>query len=132
MNKTQNSLEVDKIFQEIERHWTGCDWDTNFGSRQLNLNGLASKRTQLLCNATSGEESRTWAEATAWLRQLESDAVEARSFAKYAVEFCRNHKYGAALKAIETTCEIEARNHADLIWQPLRQAIEALAVQGGD
>jgi hypothetical protein len=128
LNETQNSIDaVVKIFQEIEHRWQGCDWNTKYGARELNLNGLTAKRARLLSNATSGEESRAWAEASAWLTQIESAAVDANSLAKQALNLFRDHKHHEALKSIEAACEIESRYHCELIWQKLREIIERLA-----
>ena len=107
----------------------GFDWDTEFGSLKLNLNGLNAKRTRLLANATSGEEANNWNKATAWLERVESDAAEARLLATRAVDACRKTDWVRALALIEAACAIESSYHSKLRWQSMRDVIRQLVEQ---
>jgi hypothetical protein len=124
LNVTETCLErIETEFRIAENLWAGCDWNTEFGAQMLDLKGMTAKRTRLLSNATSGAESKTWQEASAWLEKVEADSAMAKSLAKQAVTECRNQNWKQALFSIEAACAIESLHHTCLVWKPLQEAI---------
>ena len=132
VNKNRNTFSrIEATFVELDNKWTGCDWDTEFGSAGLNLRGLTANRANVLANATSGEEANAWSDAKYWLVNVENDAAKAKSLAAEAVtQYCKQ-SWDVALELIERACTIESAHHTKLIWQPLRDLI-ALPVEQVD
>jgi hypothetical protein len=105
--------------------WAGCDWPVQLGSRTGNLQGLTATQAQLLARATAGQEAAQWRAACSWLGYLEEQAEEAEAEAAAAVALARGGQWREALGRAERAVAIEAAYHQQLVWQPLREAIQA-------
>ncbi|MEO8494630.1 MAG: hypothetical protein ABI614_06145 [Planctomycetota bacterium] len=117
--------QVTRTYLAVVHVWQGCDATTALGPRDMNLAGLKANQTRLLAEATSGEESRAWAEATRWLERLEQDIRDARSAASSAVDQFAKHEWAGAWERINEACTLEARYHCELVWGPLRDLLAA-------
>ncbi len=106
--------------------WQGCDWHTRFGTLELDLCNLRSPQTRLLSEATSGEESRLWDEATGWLQQVELDAQAAETAAGEAVQLVRRLDFRLAESRIAEAVKLEAKYRTAIVWGPLAALISAL------
>jgi hypothetical protein len=116
--------EIEDRHRQASGKWTGCDWPTRFGITGVNLNGLWASQALLLARATSGRERSDWYAAADWLTRIEQDAREAEQEAGRAVALSRSGKLQDALARAKIACIVEAKHHASLVWQPLREAIE--------
>jgi hypothetical protein len=116
---------IEREYRQAAGKWTGCDWPTEFGKTGLNLNGLKALQALLLARATSGSERADWHAAVAWLTGIEQDAQEAESKAGQAMALARSGQLQEALAHAQRACAVEAKHHRRLVWQPLREAIEA-------
>ncbi len=105
--------------------WTGCDWETAFGTQKLNLKGIQSRQARLLANVTSEVEAICWAEAALFLEQVEQDAGEAERSARKAVELLANGYPTEAIAAIDRAILLEAKYRDPVVWLPVRDAIVA-------
>ncbi|VTR97838.1 hypothetical protein [Tuwongella immobilis] len=114
-----------QAFAHAQLQWQGCDWDTAFGSRLFNLNGMTARQATLLANATAGEESRAWQEASAWLDRLEAVAALAREHGQAALELALAGDWDAALSRAQLACDLEAPYHIHCVWAEFRNAIQA-------
>jgi hypothetical protein len=113
------------MYVQLADQWSGCDWPTSFGSGCLNLKGLRAAQATLLAAATPGSEAVEWLEAAEWLSQVEQDAKQAAAKAARAAEVAEAGNLAEALRLVEEACAIEGHYHAQLVWQPLREAIIA-------
>ncbi len=127
MNDYEITRQVTDRYLAAAELWLGCDWTTSFGARGLDLRGLKAKQTRLLAEATAGEESEAWLAATRWLEQVEQNAREARSAASSAVELFTKRRRAMALARVTKACQLEARYHQQLVWEPLRELIAGAA-----
>ncbi len=123
------ALQIANGFLTAAEAWKGCDWNTAFGPFGLNLDGLRSRQTRLLSEATSGEESAAWAAASQWLEQVERHAREAHKAASEAVALVENQKWALARMRINEACELESQYHTELVWAPLRDLIVVASEQ---
>jgi hypothetical protein len=117
--------EIDQAYLQANGKWSGCDWPRVFGKTGLNLNGLKALQALLLARSTAGSEREDWRAAVTWLTRIEQDAREAEEQAMRAVVQAGSGKLKEALVHAQRACVIEARHHCRLVWQPLREAIEA-------
>lgn len=106
--------------------WQGCDWHTRFGSLKVDLCKLRSQQTRFLSEATSGEESHVWEEATGWLRQVERDAQAAETAASDAVELVKKLEFSMAEMRIAEAVRLEAKYRTSIVWGPLATLIAEL------
>lgn len=111
-------------FAQAAGVWVGCDWPTEFGGTSLNLENLSSAHAVLMARATADKEADAWWEASRWLARVEQEALEAEREALAAVQAGKANQWVAALTHARGACDIEARYHNELIWQPLRTAAE--------
>ncbi len=116
---------IERAFRQAAGTWRGCDWPTRFGNWNFNLDGLKASQALLLARATSGQEQAEWLAATAWLTVIENEAREAEKEAVLAMSRVRFGQLAEALEAMEHACDLEAKYHKNLVWEPLRQAIAA-------
>jgi hypothetical protein len=87
------------------QQWSGCDWETEFGPRGLNLRGTRSRQALLVAKATRGDEAQQWKEAAKWLAKVESDAEAAREFASRAAQAAASGDLAAASRHLaEAAC----------------------------
>src|SRR5262245_49792004 len=122
-----NLDDIRRAYLHGVNRWTGCDWTTQFGGRNLNLDGLRSKQAAMVAECPHGEEAGEWRRATRWLSRVETDALLAEREAAIAV-FLAIFEHGPeALLHAERACALEGRYHQQLVWEPLRQAIAAYA-----
>ncbi len=105
--------------------WLGCDWQTAFGARRLDLNGMRSDQTRILSDATSGDESKAWEEATAWLEQVDQDALGAQAAASLAVTHFENQHFAKAIEQIDLAVALEAKYRKPVTWTVLRELLIA-------
>ncbi len=121
--------ETELEFQRVAGGWIGCHWPTEFGPRKLNLDGLTSRRAEILADATSGEESKCWEAAKAWLKSAESDAKNARELAERAVKAARRQQWELAREWIGKAVEFETKYPELEVWKTLQQLIHAASPQ---
>jgi hypothetical protein len=125
---TESGMFVEEVvgaFSQARGRWEGCDWPTEFGKTGLTLDGLTASQALLVSRATAGSEAEDWRAAVAWLTHIEQEAREAREEASRAVDLTKSGKLQEALAHAQRACTIEARHHSRLVWQPLREAIDA-------
>jgi hypothetical protein len=118
-----DNSEITVAFLRGSGRWTGCCWETRFGSANLNLKGLKSSQAALMAGATSGDERTNWLAATRWLDQVEKDARDAEKQAQLAVDLARLGQTDRALAHAERACQLEAQYTTDETWRPLFGAI---------
>jgi len=106
--------------------WQGCDWHTCFGPLKVDLCKLRSQQTRLLSEATSGEESQVWAEATDWLLQIERDAQAAEAAAADAVRLAQKLDFSLAETRIAEAANLESKYRTSVVWEPLATLIAEL------
>jgi hypothetical protein len=112
--------------------WTGCDWQTDFGTHHLDLAQLTSSQVLLMARATAGQEAMDWQLASHWLNRVEQEAREAETAAGIAWGLAASGNYGEALIYAQQARDIEIRYHNDLVWQPFCQALEQMMVAHGE
>lgn len=105
--------------------WWGCNWQTQYGPRKLNLLDVWSRQARLIADATSGDESSAWEAATAYLRDVEFDAAAAERAAENAVSLVRRGQWRAALTAIEKAVALETKYRQSVVWRSVRDEIAA-------
>ena len=115
-----------RAYLEAVDAWKGCDWDTFFGPLHLNLNRLTARQTRILADATSGEESNCWDEASHWLEGIERDAKAARNYASAATGLLTSN-VTAALERIENAYRLESKYREPNVWKSLRDLIYSFA-----
>lgn len=104
--------------------WTGCNWRTSFGPRELNLSGIRCRQARILANATSGDESKAWREAADWLDRVERDAAEAEADALCAVNFAAAGLFDEAEVHALRACDLGRKYDRLIVWNELHQAIQ--------
>ncbi len=105
--------------------WWGCNWQTQYGPRKLNLLDMRSRQARLIAEATSGEEAKAWDAATTYLHEVESDAAAAEMAATDAISLVNREQWPAALAAIEKAVALETKYRQSVVWHPLRDEIAA-------
>jgi hypothetical protein len=120
--------EIEQVYRQFVNQWSGCDWPTAFGQNGLDLNGLKASQAFLLAWATSGSERADWQAALPWLTTIEQEASEANEQARQAVALAQAGNLHEALSHAQRACVLEAKYHDQLVWQLLREAIEAALV----
>ncbi len=134
MASTNEPNEVDNNLVELLvatcGRWTGCEWVTSFGPKNLNLRGVRSRQAWRLSDYTSDDESICWAKAAEYLEQVERDAAEAENVAKLAISLLIDGRETEALKAIDSAVAIEAKYREPVAWRPLHDAICAHKLRG--
>jgi hypothetical protein len=124
MGVQSETNQISRCFAQAAGAWTGCDWPTEFGSAQFNLQHLNSSQAILMARATAGKEEDAWWEASRWLARIEREALEAERQARLALQAAELKQWLTALNHARQACAIEASYHEQLIWQPLRDAVE--------
>jgi hypothetical protein len=114
---------IRRAFSAGAGRWVGCDWDTDFGPRHLNLRGIRARQAALLAHALAGAEAQAWFEAEDWLQQVERDASDAEVAADQAFMFAASNDHSKAESAALRACEIAAKYSRGEVWQPLLDAI---------
>ena len=117
---------LQRAFHAGQSQWVGCDWDTDFGPRRLNLRGLTSRQARLLANAMAGEESQTWHDASRWLTQVEADARIAETAARSAIAHALNNDWCDAERDAMKAIKIESSYPRPSVWQELFDAISGI------
>ncbi|SMP73856.1 hypothetical protein SAMN06265222_11727 [Neorhodopirellula lusitana] len=113
-----------QLIHAAQAHWQGCDWPTRFGPRNLDLAGIRSRQAKLAAKATRGEEATGWAEAVAWLAEVENDAAQAAGLAERA--FCEAElaKWVAASDLLQQAESLEAKYGQLDGYQQVREAFQ--------
>ena len=117
--------QIQDAFAQASGKWTGCDWPTQFGRGNLNLDGLQAGQALLMARATSGSEAADWRAAVKWLTQLESDARAAEVEGRSAADLALAGKLHEGLEHAGLACAIERHYHSRPIWQSLWDAIRS-------
>lgn len=128
-DKGMISLEILEETYCQARQWKGCDWDTAFGPRRLNLCGLRSRHATVASKATRGDEAAAWHEAACWLDEVERDAMEACELGNRAIHAARSGEYAAAINWLHQAETIEQRYHLHGNFGLLRERMEQFATQ---
>ncbi|WP_146461524.1 hypothetical protein [Rubripirellula tenax] len=117
---------LDSLYQANENEWTGCHWQTEFGPRHLNLSRVRSHQARWMAEATSGEESNDWEEATRFLTQVETDSQTARCAAKRAVAMAKSGEFCTAMAEAQIAVDLEKQYPKTSHWKKLLDAIAAM------
>jgi len=125
-----NVLNIHSPLQTIQQHyeaavgqWTGCNWQTAFGPKKLNLQGILARQASLLAEATSGEETAAWDDAERWLLQVEADAKTAAKHGENAVMLLASGHRDDAIAEADKAVALESRYRESLFWKPFRDTI---------
>jgi hypothetical protein len=126
--------EIDEVYEEASGAWTGCDWQTHFGSEGLNLQDMTSAEAQAVAAETAGSEKAVaWRQATCWLVEVERNAAKAESEAALAVAATKVGEWRQALQharrawAFEFATGRSLRNQGPRTWMNLLQIIDQAA-----
>ncbi len=111
-------------FEEAKSAWTGCHWETEFGSRRLNLCGLRSRQAAIAAKATRGEESTCWNEACQWLQVVEHDAARAAELADMAIRALGRHQFALAERHFGEAVALEQKYRGGVAYGRLQRASE--------
>ena len=122
----QKTEKLQQLYDDAMNRWVGCNWQTTFGPRQLNLNGVRAHQARLMSEATSGSESAAWLEATQFLESLENDARAARTASKKAVLLVESCHLPEALVEAQNAVSLESKHLDPVVWKPLLDAIAAI------
>lgn len=120
---------LDRLKQALhaaQRSWSGCDWNTDYGSGGINLRGLSSRQASLAAKATRGEESDNWRSACEYLHLVERDAHQAAGLASDAVEAWRLGDSRAAMALLEEAISLEARYREPIAYPELRTLMQSM------
>ncbi len=116
--------------------WTGCDWPTQFGNNDLDLNGWsAAEAESMAVESRDAEEAEDWTTAAEWLHQVEQNAALAESQAALAVAAANASEWGEALEHARRAVLLEFAagrplwHDMPLTWQPLFNAIKDAAIR---
>lgn len=112
-----------RILDRATKNWNGCNWQTEFGSRKLDLCGIRSHQAHWLAEATSGDEALAWQIAERFLSQLEEDAKRAAKHGERCFELFAASRWQEALAFAEAAVLLEATYRDPIAWPPLRDAI---------
>lgn len=110
---------IDAALQTAKSAWKGCDWNTVFGQRQVNLCGLSSRQSRLAAQATRGEESLLWQSATEYLETVERDARSAADLANHSVELWKRGDLAKASLLVTEAIAIEAKYRPPIAYPKL-------------
>lgn len=120
---------VTRVYESATRQWWGCNWRTEFGSRKLNLCDVRSRQARLMANATSGDESSAWEQATRYLAEVEVDARNAERAAAHAISMVDNGRWRDALSEMDIAVKLESKYRESIVWRPLRNEITAIPMR---
>ena len=76
-----------------------------------------------MANATSGDESHAWEQATRYLLDVEFDAKNAERAAAQAMSLANEGQWRDALLAIEISVKLESKHRQSTVWRSLRNEI---------
>jgi len=116
--------EIEQAYRGSLGKWDGCNWRTEFGKGRLNLMGMTSTQAMLMARATAGSEAENWRAAAGWLIRVEQAVQDAEAEARCAALLARSGKLTEAIRHARRACMIEGTYHTQLVWAPLRNAIE--------
>ena len=114
-------------YANAHSHWHGCDWETSFGLRQLNLRGITARQATLIANATAGQESQAWRAAARWLDEIETKAQRAEELAREALAAAIRGNIVAALESACRARDLEAAYHGVCCWNDLVSQLHQLS-----
>src|SRR5262245_49131093 len=107
MRKGRGMDKITRAYADAVGRWIGCDWQTSFGPRQLDLQGLTATHAVMMAQATGGVEAEAWREAARWLLQVEHHAREAEAEARAAVVWAESGDWQRAGAHARRACELE-------------------------
>jgi hypothetical protein len=139
--------EIRTAYENASGSWTGCDWTTDHGKTDIDLDGHTADRIRRLVGKLSddndadeegecgdlpqpsGGSREDWItdlqSAIDVLERTESDAAEAELAASEAMELADNGDLSGALVEIERACDIENTYGDCPTWRSVQCAIEA-------
>lgn len=116
--------------------WRGCDWPTQFGNGDLDLNGwTAAEAESMAVESRDAEEVEDWTTAAQWLAGVEQNAAQAESQAALAVAAADAGEWGEAIEHARRAVLLEFAagrplwHLTPLTWQPLFNAIKDVAIR---
>ena len=112
-----------RCYREITGKWVGCDWPTRFGPLGLNLKGLHSNQATLIARATCGREAAEWRAPPPGSDSSSRTRSNAEQSARVALAHAHRQQFREALQEVQDACELEAKYHPKLLWQPLCDAL---------
>jgi hypothetical protein len=125
---------ITRAYEAAAGTWTGCDWPTNFGNQDLDLNGwTAAEAESMSVESTDPEEVEDWMAAARWLAKVEENAAQAEGQAALAVAAANVREWGEALEHARRAVLLEFASGRPLwhgmplTWQPLWDAIKHTA-----
>lgn len=107
--------------------WTGCCWETEFGPKKLNLNGLQMRQALIAAKATRGNEAECWHDAATWLAQVEADARSAADHTSRAFESAQAGDWTTAIKLVDQATDLASRYPVADQFEQCRALCEQLA-----
>jgi hypothetical protein len=125
---------VVRAYEAAAGTWSGCDWPTQFGNNDLDLNGwTAAEAESMSVEAEDPEEVEDWTAAARWLAGVEHNAAEAEAQAALTVAAVNAHEWSEALEHARRAVLLEfvvgrpLWRMPPLTWQPLLEAVKAAA-----
>ena len=126
-------VDIQRIYEEAQGTWTGCDWATHFGKTGLDLNGWTATQAETRARETEHTLAEDWRSAARWLGYVEIHARQAENEAREAVAAAqagswrdaRHHAVRAW--ALEFATGRPLRHGFPVAWQRLRQVTEEAA-----
>jgi hypothetical protein len=126
-NHVERVAAIQRQYEAAIGRWVGCNWQTSFGPRKLNLKDMRPHQTRMLADATAGDESTAWNEATVFLDNVGRDARAAQQAADDAMTHIRRGRCEEALAEMQQAVLLEAKYREPVIWASLYDAIRTLA-----
>lgn len=91
--------EICRAYEEGAGTWGGCDWPTQFGATQLNLNRCtAAEAESMAVDALDSPVADEWSAAARWLARVEEFARQAEVHAAAAVKAAAAGQWEEALQ----------------------------------
>ena len=115
--------ELAEALQAAQAGWSGCDWETEFGTTRVNLRGLRSHQARLAAQATRGAEASCWQEACRYLETVERDASRAAELARCCIEKWMLGDIEAARRLLDEAIALEARYRRPITYPNLKSAL---------
>ncbi|WP_182866530.1 hypothetical protein [Stieleria mannarensis] len=117
---------LSELVRLAQQSWVGCCWETEFGSRRLNLRGLQARQAVVAAKATRGEESQCWYQAAEWLSGVEHDAKTAAEYAQQALNAAGSGDLAVAIKLLDQASALAAKYPVSVGYVACRSLCEDL------
>ncbi|QEG00391.1 hypothetical protein Mal15_44610 [Stieleria maiorica] len=119
--------QLSEMVRLAQQSWVGCCWETEFGSRRLNLRGLQARQAVVAAKATRGDESQCWYQAAQWLAGVEHDAKTAAEHAQQALNAVASGDLAVAIKLFDQASVLAAKYPVSVGYVACRSLCEDLS-----